>query len=324
LKFCLALYGRLVYSGDVFVTPLDFRSTFMPRLPRLLVPEIPTVYHVVSRTALDGLPFTARDKEDLLSRIKKLSEIYFTEILGFCLMDNHFHLLVRMFPADHVSDADLQARYRKKYGQETCYPAEKSSDLRQKWSSLSEFVKEIKESFSKAYNKRCNRRGYLWGDRFKSLIVEDGDALLNCLAYIDLNPIRAGIVTRPEEYRWCSLGYHVQSGNRGDFLSLDFGHGDMGADAAERFRCYRAFVYETGAVDTGKGASLDGDVVSRERKREYVLGDVELFRYRCRYFSDSGVIGSRAYVERVGRVLQEKVPRRKERPAHGFKGVTGL
>ncbi len=295
----------------------------MPRLPRLLVPEIPTVYHVVSRTALDGLPFTARDKEDLLSRIKKLSEIYFTEILGFCLMDNHFHLLVRMFPADHVSDADLQARYMKKYGQETCYPAEKSSDLRQKWSSLSEFVKEIKESFSKAYNKRCNRRGYLWGDRFKSLIVEDGDALLNCLAYIDLNPIRAGIVEKPEEYRWCSLGYHIQSGNRGNWLSMNFGHEDLEVDASERCRLYRQFVYETGAVDTGKGETLDEEVVRQAGRRNYVVGDVELFRYRCRYFTDSGVIGSKVFVEEMGEKLREKNPGRKFRKANPFKGVTG-
>ncbi len=100
--------------------------------------------------------------------------------------------------------------------------------------------------------------------------MEDGDALLNCLAYIDLNPVRAGFVVRPEEYRWCSLEYHVQSGNRGNFLDLDFGHGDMGAEEAERFRCYREFVHEIGAMDTGKGASLDEGVVSRERR--YVLG----------------------------------------------------
>ena len=296
----------------------------MARLPRLLVTDAPTVYHVISRTALDGLPFDAVDKDDFVTRLRNLALVYFTEILGYCVMDNHFHILLRMFPAEHVQEEDLRRRYRNRYGEKRIFPAGKSEDLRRKWSSLSEFSKELKESFSKAYNKRKNRRGYLWGDRFKSLVVEDGDALLNCLAYIDLNPVRAGVVDRPEEYRWSSLGYHVQSGNRGSFLSLEFGHGDMGADVSERFRCYREFVYETGVVDTGKGASLDAGIVNRERKRGYVLGDVELFRYRCRYFSDSGVIGSREYVERVGRVLQEKVPKRRERAPHGFKGVAGL
>jgi REP element-mobilizing transposase RayT len=296
----------------------------MPRLPRLLISETPTVYHVISRTALDGLPFDDVDKDDLLDRIRRLSKVYFTEILGFCLMDNHFHLLVRMFPEEVVSEADLEVRFRNRYGDKKVFPFEKSDALRQKWSCLSEFIKELKESFSKNYNKRNNRRGYLWGDRFKSLVVEDGDALLNCLAYIDLNPVRAGIVDRPEEYRWSSLGYHVQSGNRGGFLSLDFGHGDMGVSISERIRLYREFVYETGAVDTGKGATMDAEVVNSERNRNYLLGDVDLFRYRCRYFSDSGVIGSREFVEKVGRRLKEKVPTRKERPAHGFKGAAGL
>ena len=46
---------------------------------------------------------------------------------------------------------------------------------------------------------------------------------MNCLAYIDLNPLRAGIVSRPEDYRWNSLGYHAQTNNRDNFLSTDFG-----------------------------------------------------------------------------------------------------
>jgi len=53
-----------------------------------------------------------------------------------------------------------------------------------------------------------NRRGYFWGDRFKSVIVDKGVTLVNCLAYIDLNPLRAGSVKHPEEYRWSSIGYH--------------------------------------------------------------------------------------------------------------------
>jgi hypothetical protein len=55
------------------------------------------------------------------------------------------------------------------------------------------------------------------------VIVENGETLINCLAYIDLNPMRAGLVKRPEDYRWNSLGYHVQTGNKDNFLSLDLG-----------------------------------------------------------------------------------------------------
>jgi hypothetical protein len=55
------------------------------------------------------------------------------------------------------------------------------------------------------------------------VIVDKGEALINCLAYIDLNPLRAGLVDRHEEYRWNSLGYHVQTENKDRFLFNDFG-----------------------------------------------------------------------------------------------------
>jgi hypothetical protein len=76
---------------------------------------------------------------------------------------------------------------------------------------------------SNFYNKRHHHRGTLWGELFKSVIVENGETLINCLAYIDLNPIRAAIAKRPEDYRWCSLGYHIQTGNKDGFLSFNFG-----------------------------------------------------------------------------------------------------
>jgi hypothetical protein len=91
------------------------------------------------------------------------------------------------------------------YGEERVFADGLITSLRAKLSSLSEFVREIKVSFARYYNKRHNRRGYFLGDRFKSVIVDKGEILINCLAYIDLNPLRAGLVDRPEEYRWNSL-----------------------------------------------------------------------------------------------------------------------
>ena len=57
--------------------------------------------------------------------------------------------------------------------------------------------------------------------------MDNGDTLINCLAYIDLNTVRAGIVEKPEEYRWSSIGYHVQRNNEDGFLSLDFGPSEI-------------------------------------------------------------------------------------------------
>ena len=70
----------------------------MPRTSRMVISGEQAVYHVMSRTALSGFPIGAVEKDFLLGLIKRLSKLYLTEILGFCLMDNHFHLLVKMLP----------------------------------------------------------------------------------------------------------------------------------------------------------------------------------------------------------------------------------
>jgi putative transposase len=97
------------------------------------------------------------------------------------------------------TDQDLKNRYVAFYGDDRVFTVGLIPPLRAKLSSLSEFVREIKVGFARYYNKRHDRRGYFWGDRFKSVIVDKGETLINCLAYIDLNPLRAGIVNRPED-----------------------------------------------------------------------------------------------------------------------------
>ena len=164
----------------------------------------------------------------MASLIQRKNKLYFTEILGFCCIGNHFHLLVRMLPENDYSDSNIKNRYKRYYGDTRNFSRELIPFFREKWSSLSEFIKEIKQEFSRFSYKRHNRRGFFWGERFKSVIVENGETLVNCLAYIDLNPVRAGIVKRPEEYRWNSIGYHLQTENKDDFLSTDFGLKEFG------------------------------------------------------------------------------------------------
>lgn len=76
----------------------------MARIARMLLTGGSTAYHIMSRTALPEFPMGTAENEYLLGLIKRLSRIYFTEILGFCFMGNHFHLLVRMHPEGDYSD----------------------------------------------------------------------------------------------------------------------------------------------------------------------------------------------------------------------------
>jgi putative transposase len=303
----------------------------MPRTTRLIINDEAAVYHVMSRTALDGFPLGDIEKDFMLDLIRRYSELYLVEILGFCLMGNHFHILVRMFPDHKFTDEDIQKRYENFYGDERVFAAGWIPSLREKLSSLSEFVREIKVGFTRYYNKRHHRRGYFWGDRFKSVIVENGETLINCLAYIDLNPLRAGLVERPEEYRWNSLGYHMQTGNKDDFLSLDLGVIEFGLiDAQERLKRYRRYVYEAGAVDRsekGQRKVIDDATLKKERHKNYEMSRADRFRYRTRYFTDSGIIGTKEFVsmnyQRFKGVFmskREKIPK----PVTGLYGVYSL
>ncbi len=270
----------------------------MPRIPRMMLKNEEGIYHVISRTALDGFVLGDVEKDFLFGLIKRFSAIYFAEVFGFCIMGNHFHLAVKMKTSDNYSDSDVKRRIgllnndKDKVVTDGQVPY-----FREKFSNLSEYMREIKQRFSRFYNKRHERKGYFWGERFKSVIVENGDTLINLLAYIDLNPIRARLVNRPEDYRWCSIGYYTQTGNQGGLLSTDFGlNGYDEMSEQERFADYREFLYETGAIETGKGAAIDEGIVKKERAAKYELSDIDRFIYRTRYFTDSGIIGTKGFV----------------------------
>lgn len=302
----------------------------MPRTSRMIIPEEKTVYHVISRTALDGLPFGDLEKEKFVKILKKFSQIYFADVLGFCVMSNHFHLLVRMHPGDKYSDDEIRERYIKFHGDDKNFSVEKAGihGFREKWGNLSEFVKELKQTFSRFYNKRHNRRGTLWGERFKSVIVENGETLVNCLAYIDLNPVRAGIVSRPEDYRWSSIGYHAQTGKKDSFLSFDFGLIEFGVlGKKERFRKYRRYLYEAGAIERSDGKSeqfIDKNILEKERSKNFEISRSDRFRNKTRYFTDSGIIGSKEFVSENYHRFKHMFQSKNEKKPKPVKGIDGL
>ena len=289
----------------------------MPRIARMIINDEPAVYHIISRTALDGLVIGDVENEFLAALIRRLSSVYFAEVLGFCLMGTHFHLLVRMYPGTEFTDDEIKRRFKLYYGDDNKRELSQGQIplFRLKWASLSEYVKEIKQGFSRFYNKLHNRKGFFWAERFKSVIVENGDTLINCLAYIDLNPVRAGIVKRPEEYRFCSLGYHVQTGNKDRFLSLDFGLAEFGVKGErERLKYYRKFVYEKGGLD-----GLD-----KEKERNFQLNQVDRLRYRTRYFTDSGIIGTKAFIVRHFQRFKGHFECKHDKRGNAIPGLEGI
>ena len=300
----------------------------MPRTARMVIPDEQAVYHVMSRTALDNFPMGAVENDFLLRLIKQFSRLYFTEILGFCLMGNHFHLLVKMLPDTDFSDEDVKKRVKHYYGEEYDLPRGHLPSWRGKLASLSEFMRDIKVNFARFYNRRHNRRGYFWGDRFKSVIVDRGETLVNCLAYIDLNPLRAGIVDKPEKYRWNSIGYHLQTNNKDNFLSTDFGLKEFNVGSQkERIRRYREYLYSAGSLERpneGKTKVIDPRVLAKEKKKDFNITIASRLRYRTRYFTDSGIIGSKAFVSSQYQRFRHLFASKNEKIPKPIKGLSGV
>ncbi|OAG27328.1 transposase [Thermodesulfatator autotrophicus] len=274
----------------------------MPRIPRLLISDPKAAYHVISRTALPGHNVLGLEEKDhLLHLIRWLSQVYFVEVYGFAIMGNHFHLLCRMLPENQFSDEEVKQRIRLYYGQKRkiFFYEELIKKWRARLGNLSRYVQEIKQRFSRWYNKRVERKGYFWADRFKSVIVETGEALLNCLAYIELNPVRAGIVEKPEDYRWCSLGYRARKGTGENFLSLNFGLASWEKKTEkERLKLLQEFVYGKGGLDKTKR-----------------LSDTKKFNYRIRYFTESLIIGSKKFINEARINFKKIFPKKKTKVA---------
>ncbi|WP_082863634.1 transposase, partial [Thermodesulfatator autotrophicus] len=207
----------------------------------------------------------------------------------YILPHNHFHLLCRMLPENQFSDEEVKQRVKLYYGpkRKIFFYEELIKKWRTKLGNLSRYVQEIKQRFSRWYNRRVDRKGYFWADRFKSVIIETGEALLNCLAYIELNPVRAGIVERPENYRWCSLGYRSRRGTGKNFLSLNLGLSRWeNKSEKEKLELLREFVY-------GKGGLGEPE-----------RGTGEIFRQRVRHFTESLAIGSKYFIEKAALKLK--------------------
>jgi len=279
------------------------------------------VYHVTSRTACGQYLFDDEAKGRFLKLLRKQAGFCGVEVLAYCVMGNHFHLLVSVPEGREVSDVELLRRYRLLYGAKQCPPSaplpdilaelleqngEEGQQLRARllarMHDLSAFVRELKQRFGIWYNHRHGNKGTIWSDRFNSVIVEaTKEALSTVAAYIDLNPVRAELVADPSEYRYSSYG-RAMVGNR----EARRGYERVFCLSA-RWKCvlqsYNLILYGKGynsKGDEGKDRGrIDPETVRRvlENKGKLPLSDV--LRLRVRYFTAGTAIGSASFLKEV-------------------------
>ena len=181
-------------------------------------------YHVGSRCVDRTFRFDDEDKTHIVDQIRRMAAFCGMEVNTFSVMTNHFHILLHVLPERELTDDELASRIAALYGQrkaEECRVAwaayrrdggeaalsrleEERGALLRRMGDLSNYMKELKQWISRDYNKKVGRIGTLWEDRFWSCLLEDSAETLTQVArYIDCNAVRAGIVERPEDYKWC-------------------------------------------------------------------------------------------------------------------------
>lgn len=237
------------------------------------------------------------------------------EILTYCLMDNHFHVLVKIHEPADISDRELMRRYRVLYPKPTAYQTatarlmeatlrkndEEAAAIREKllarMGDVSAFMKTLKQRFSMWFNKTYERYGPLWSDRFKSVLVEGkGNALQTMAAYIDLNPVRAGLVEDPKDYRFCGYAEAV-AGRTPAIWSLKFiSSGLYNISKEEALQMYRQMLFGKGSAADGKTAIPRELAVKVLEKGDGRLPAASLLRCRVRYFSEGVTLGSAEFV----------------------------
>jgi len=132
-------------------------------------------------------------------------------------------------------------------------------------------------------------------------------------------------VAKPEDYRWCSIGYHIQTGNKGGFLSTDFGLSSYGVmSETERLTDYREFLYEKGAIETVKGRSINDAIIKKERDKDYKLTSIDRLRSRTRSFTDSGIIGTKGFVSHYYEMFKGCFNTSNEKKPKKISGLDGI
>jgi len=299
-----------------FIKTLEY-NVFWMRIRRIKA-EGRGSYHCMSRVVDRRCIFgtsgkQAQQAEKFVLLMRQLEAFTGVEVLTYGVMPNHFHILCEEPERRSLSDADLLERIEAGFGVNqrkaieqklVSVSREEKEALRNSYLNrmfdVSIFIKELKGTFAQWYNRRHARCGVLWSERFKSVLIEDGEGLAAVAAYIELNPVRAGICSDPKDYRFCGyaelIGTKSENMYQGIAKALGCGE-EITKDEIERL--YRQLLFVEGShTSRNRPPAFDIDTVERVVTLEE--GNIPLpTRLRCRikYITDGAILGSKLYIE---------------------------
>ena len=215
-----------------------------PRYRQVSIEDTP-YYHCISRCVrraflcgsdpLTGFNFEHR-RQWIVDRIKLISSVFAVDLCAYAIMNNHYHIVVRINTArvDKWSDEEVASRWMQIFsGPLLIHQYLANTDLsraehkcvadlfatwRERLADLSWFMRCINEPIARMANNEDHCTGSFWEGRFKSQALLDERALLACMAYVDLNPIRAAMATTPEQSDYTSVQERIEHPNS-DYLA---------------------------------------------------------------------------------------------------------
>ncbi len=270
-------------------------------------------FHCLSRVVDRRFIMGDSEKEVFRRVLRQCEAFYGLRVLTYCIMSNHFHILVEVPEPKKLTEDEVLSRIATLYppkfvnalrrdldtfreaGLQEQVRTRLASFTRRMW-NLSNFMKSLKQRFSIFYNRNNHRSGTLWEERFRSIIVEGEErALLTMALYIDLNPIRAGIATDPVEYRFCGYAEAVCGGEsaRAGLGSLVYwkSHSWLAVQAE-----YRRLLFATGEETSVRQGFSRGEVAAVEAT-EGRLPAPTVLRQRIRQLSEGVILGSRNFID---------------------------
>lgn len=229
-------------------------------------------YHCISRCVrraflcgkdrFSGKDFAHR-RQWLEDRLVFLSEVFAIDLLAYAIMSNHYHVVLKLdaHKTASWSDDEVQERWGKLYPRAAKNILDPPISIwRERLLSLSWFMRCINEPLARYANREDDCRGRFWEGRFKSQALLDETALLRCMCYVDLNPIRADIAKTPESSHHTSIKARID-GRHGHLLAFDSGKDKEGTSIPINWRDYLALVDWTGrALQHEKRGAIPADL----------------------------------------------------------------
>ena len=182
--------GNLALGGSLYTGGVN-----MCLQNRTKLAKSGAIYHVMNRTVLGLFLFDDPTKEWIYNTIIALSKVYEITVHNLTIMDNHYHIVLLVTKSDFDVE-DVKRRFQKR---RTLLPASKplyENEIElwyERFSDLSEFMKELNQMIARKIQREQGIKGHVFQGRFKSVLIENGPGLLASMAYVELNPVRAGL-----------------------------------------------------------------------------------------------------------------------------------